>query len=404
MEKIEVIVRGAKGYGQRELTRFKKRFLADIAKGTDLTLTEVESASGKGLAVLLVLTDGVERAVLKQASQLPSPTLLIAHSDYSSLPASLEILARIRQDGGEGRILFGSPEEIAEELSRERRITAAWERLRFSRVGIIGGMADRTLAGEVDRAFLKGRLDVQLVEIERADWEKAIEGASSSKRELSRLVKGAESVATLTDEDLQRAVLFYDALNTLVQSHRLSACTVRCSDLVDRTEGTCCYAVSRMNDEEIPAGCEGDLQALFSLYVGYLLAGRVGFTGSLISVDVERHEVMMSHSTCPLSVASRYALCRPRHFDVGVGIAAEIAEGPCTLFRLGGTRLDRLFLGEGFIEERSQEADLCCTQLSLSIESPLDSLLIAPLGSRHILLPGHHREAIERFFTRFLAA
>ncbi|HCP32044.1 TPA: fucose isomerase, partial [Candidatus Acetothermia bacterium] len=42
------------------------------------------------------------------------------------------------------------------------------------------------------------------------------------------------------------------------------------------------------------------------------------------------------------------------------------------------------------------------TQVTLSVTEPVDPLLITPLGNHHILLPGHHKETIERFFKRFL--
>ena len=78
------------------------------------------------------------------------------------------------------------------------------------------------------------------------------------------------------------------------------------------------------------------------------------------------------------------------------------SDGPCTLFRLGGVRLDHLFICQGEIEGSSERDDLCRTQVTISATDPVSPLLTAPLGNHHILAPGHHREALELFFERYL--
>ena len=115
-----------------------------------LPIEEISQPTPEHLTAILVLTGGVEREVLKVVAQLPSPTLLIAHSGHNSLPAALEILARIRQDGGEGRILFGAPPEIAAGLKQELVLAHAWETLRFTRIGLIGEPSDWLVASDVD--------------------------------------------------------------------------------------------------------------------------------------------------------------------------------------------------------------------------------------------------------------
>ncbi|HWQ09041.1 MAG TPA: hypothetical protein VN436_08040, partial [Holophaga sp.] len=56
--------------------------------------------------VLLILTGGTEHKALQALDGRPGPALLLAHPDQNSLPASLEILARLHQDGRCGRILL----------------------------------------------------------------------------------------------------------------------------------------------------------------------------------------------------------------------------------------------------------------------------------------------------------
>ncbi len=402
MDKIEILVRASGLHDAKRVESMKAGLLKKIAASATFELEDVKRPSGDRLAAILGLTGGVEREVLKVIAQLSLPALLIAHPAHNSLPASLEILARIRQEGGEGRILFGTPEEIAAGLERELVISKAWEGLRFSRVGLIGEPSDWLVASDIDRAFLKGRLSVELIPIEMKELLTRIEEASAPKKEVTRFKRGAGSVDERAAEDVQDSVAIYHGLRSIIDAHKLAACSVRCFDLVTELKQTGCYALSRLNDEHVPAGCEGDLQSLFSLYLAFLLSGQTAFIGNVASVDPAHRILGMAHCTCPLSMTAQYGITTHFESDLGVGIAATIPLGPCTVFRLGGERLDRLFVREGTTEETIVRDDLCRTQVRVAIDGPIDELLEAPLGNHHILLEGHHRSTIETFFERYL--
>jgi len=402
MDRVEVIVRASSLHGKREIARIKKHLFSGIRAAGDFSLSEVDFPSGEGTTAILVLTGGVEREVLKVVSQLPPPAILIAHPGHNSLPASLEILARIRQDGGEGLILFGEPETIAAGLSRELRIARAWDELRFSRVGMIGEPSEWLVASDVDRAFLKGRLGIELIKIPMDELIERVEKAKGDRRDLARFTKEATRVEGPSPDELRKAVAIYKAIRGLVDEYRLTAFTIRCFDLITRVQNTGCYALSRLNDARVPAGCEGDLQGLFSLYLGSLLADGPAFMGNVTGVYPKEGKIHLAHCTCPLSLAAGYGVRSHFESGIGVGIAAKIPPGPCTVFRLGGERLDRLFIREGQIEETPTREDRCRTQVAVAVDGPIDTLLTEPLGNHHILLPGRHKETIERFFTRFL--
>ncbi len=397
-----MIVRASSLHGKQEIARLKESILSGIRAAGEFTVSEVDFPSGDGLPTILVLTGGVEREVLKVVSQIPPPAILIAHPGHNSLPASLEILARIRQDGGEGRILFGEPETIATGLSRELRVISAWEELRFSRVGIIGEPSEWLVASDVDRAFLKGRMGIELVKIPIDELIDRIKKARAPRKDLAKFTKGASTVVEPSPEELRGAVAIYKAIRELIDEYRLAAFTIRCFDLVIKVQNTGCYALSRLNDERVPAGCEGDMQALFSLYIGSLLIDQPAFMGNVTAVDVKQKKLYLAHCTCPLSLASGYAVRSHFESGIGVGISAEIPPGPCTVFRFGGERLDRLFVREGTVEKTAQREDLCRTQLGIAIDGPIDTLLTEPLGNHHILLPGRHRRTVEYFFSRYL--
>ena len=404
MDRIEVIVRASRLHDAKTVSALKAGLLKQIRSGGSFALEEVEQPSPDGFPVVLVLTGGVEREVLKLVAQLPSPTLLVAHPGHNSLPAALEILARIRQDGGEGRILFGSPQEIAAGLAEELAIARAWKALRFSRIGLIGEPSEWLVASDLDRAFVKGRLSIELIPIAIEDLIDRVAAGSAPKNAISSFRRRAGKIDGPKDETMQGAVRIYEGLRALIEEHQLAACSVRCFDLIERLENTGCYALSRLNDERIPAGCEGDLQTLFSLYVAFLLLDRVAFMGNISAIDEKANGITIAHCTCPLSMTVEYSIRSHFESGLGIGIAGDIPPGPCTLFRLGGERLDHLFVREGEMVEHDRRQDLCCTQVRVAVDGSVDELLNAPLGNHHVLIEGHHRRTLERFFVRYLAA
>lgn len=402
MNKVGVIVRASAMHDREKVRALRDQLLGDVRAASGLAIEETSQPSSDHLTAILVLTGGVEREVLKIVAQIPSPTLLIAHPGHNSLPASLEVLARIRQDGGEGRILYGSPEAIGDGLKQELRLANAWNSFRFSRIGVIGEPSDWLVASDVDRAFLKGRMSIELVHVAIDDLLERIEKAQAPRKDVSAFMKGATAVLEATSEDVRGAVQIYYALRGLVDEHRLSACTVRCFDIVKRLKNSGCYALSRLNDEGIPAGCEGDLQSMFSLFLAYLLSGQTAFMANIADVDPPGRSIGVAHCMCPLSMAPSYTVRSHFESSLGVGISGSIPAGPCTLFRLGGERLGELFVREGTIAASSFREDLCRTQVRVQVDGPVDDLLTSPLGNHHILVAGHHRETIERFCTRYL--
>lgn len=402
MNKIEVLTHASSLHDEAELNALKSGLLDDLRAVADFDIAEVKKPSGDCLAVILVLTGGVEREVLKTVAQVPSPSILIAHPGHNSLPASLEILARIRRDGGAGRILFGDAASIVPELQIELVLASAWKTLRFSRIGLIGEPSEWLVASDVDSAFLKGRLAVDLVTVDIKELMDHIRSATVSRKELAAFTREAEAIIGPKPEAIREAVTVYRGLRTLVDEYRLAACSVRCFDLVTDMHTTGCYALSRLNDEGVPAGCEGDLQTLFSLHIASLLSGQAAFMGNIASVDTEDQVVGLAHCMCPLSMAMHYTVYTHFESNLGIGISGTFPEGAYTMFRLGGQRLDHLFVREGQLENSEFRNDLCRTQLHIRMSEPVDELLHSPLGNHHILVPGHHRTVIERFCERHL--
>ena len=166
----------------------------------------------------------------------------------------------------------------------------------------------------------------------------------------------------------------------------------------DGTTG--CLALSRLADEGIAAGCEGDIPSAVMLrWVGHL-TGKPAWMANPSDLDARTGEILLAHCTVPLALVGAHRL--KTHFEsgLGVGIDGTFAPGPVTLLRLGGVQLDRWWGAEGHLFEDRHAPDLCRTQVRVRIPSARAAeLLEAPLGNHVVLVPGHvlalFREAFE---------
>ena len=355
-----------------------------------------------------VQTGGVENEVVRRhrsrAQQgRTGPLLLIAHPAHNSLPAALEILAQAQQEGGAGRIYLlrgaGDAATLAE-IEQTARCLAANARLAEERLGLVGPSSDWLVASAPRPEVVANRFGMKILELAvdelRAQMER--DPAPPAGPEYAAWT-GAAGVEGVAPPAFARAVGVYRALKELVRRHRLAAVTMRCFDLVTQDGTTGCLALSRLADEGVTAGCEGDIPAVVLLRWLWHLTGRAGWMANPADVDPRKGEVLLAHCTVPLGLVGEHRL--KTHFEsgLGIGIDGTFAPGPVTLLRLGGAQLDRWWGAEGTLVESRHAPDLCRTQIVARIPpAAAASLLAAPLGNHVVLVPGHVRARFQEAF------
>ena len=110
-------------------------------------------------------------------------------------------------------------------------------------------------------------------------------------------------------------------------------------------KNTGCIALAQLNADGYVAGCEGDVPAMLSMYIGRSLLGVSGFQANPSRIDPQTGEILFAHCTVPFDMVSRYAF--DTHFEsgIGVGVRGHIPEGPVTVFKVSGD-LSRRFVAE----------------------------------------------------------
>jgi L-fucose isomerase-like protein len=354
--------------------------------------------------VVFVATGGTERQIL-QSSQFDArePALLVAHPGHNSLPAALEVLARVQQLGSRGRIHYLRGPADADGLRRldeaihDRSVRRA---LLESRIGLVGEPSDWLVASSPTLETIGSVWGPTVVPIplesilSEPDEEIATRGGAIARD----FRAGAEALVEPAESDLPAAGRVHALLRRVVEAERLDAVAVRCFDLVGRRQTTGCLALAQLNDEGIVAGCEGDLVATVAMLWLYRMIGQIPWMANPSRIDPDRGILSLAHCTVPRGLAGAYRLRSHFESGLGVGIQGTLPAGPVTLARIGGAGMERLRAIDGNLVRNTDHPDLCRTQVEVEVgREVLQNLLAQPLGNHMVMVPGHHAAALKRW-------
>ena len=178
----------------------------------------------------------------------------------------------------------------------------------------------------------------------------------------------------------------------------LEALTLSCFKLIEQIDTTGCVALSLLNDDGIIAGCEGDLQSVFTLLAVKALTGKDGFMANPSMINSRTNELILAHCTVGLKQTERYII--RNHFETEKGIAIQglLPTGDVTIIKCGGECLDEYYLSTGTLTENTNYINMCRTQVRIHMNTPAEYFLKNPLGNHHIMLHGNYEDTLNEFF------
>ncbi|MBN1811033.1 MAG: hypothetical protein JXA14_04275 [Anaerolineae bacterium] len=356
-----------------------------------------------------VVTGGTEGAILelrdsRQAAP-DEPVFLLAHPTSNSLPAALEVLARLQQDGTPGRVFYLKGSDDADgyrQIADAAHDLDVRRALRQARIGLVGEPSDWLVASTPDPTTVRQTWGPEVVPVDLNAVQEMIRAVSRDElaSHISSLVDQATGVREPSPAEIEDVVRVYVALKQVVEQHALDAITVRCFDLVLGMKTTGCFALAQLTDEGVIGGCEGDLVSTVALLWAHRLLGQVPWMANPAQLDAERNTLWLAHCTVPRTIVQEY--CLRSHFEsgLGVGIQGTLPTGPVTLLRIGGKGMDRLWLAEGDIVQIGFAENLCRTQAEVRLTrgGSVGNLLSAPLGNHLVLVKGHHLARLQSWW------
>ncbi len=371
-----------------------------------------EAGAGPAAAppVVFVATGGTERQILESAGfDAREPALLVAHPGHNSLPAALEVLARVQQLGIRGQVHYlRGPADTAglqglAEAIHDRGVRRA---LLESRIGRVGEPSDWLVASSptIETVRTVWGPTVVPIPLEAILPEPGQEIAARGEALARDFRAGAEAVLEPTEADLLAAGHVHAMLRRVVETERLDAVAVRCFDLVLRRQTTGCLALAHLNDQGIIAGCEGDLVATVTMLWLHRLIGKLPWMANPSRIDLDRGILSLAHCTVPRSVSGAYRLRSHFESGLGVGIQGTMPRGPVTLARIGGARMERLRVIDGDLLRNTDHPDQCRTQVEIDVgRDRLQDLLAQPLGNHLVVVSGHHAVALRHWHEAMIA-
>ena len=326
--------------------------------------------------VVAVLSGGTEaqfvELVKNKQIDLKRPVYLMVSGYSNSLAASLEILSFIRQRNGIAKIMQHAKDTIfVDDVDTASLTRAPLEKVLHGvekiRLGVIGAPSDWLIASSVDYKEVLKQMKAELVDV---PIDEVI-----SLGEVDPGMKGAEAI--------------YARLKEIIAKYKLDGITIRCFDLLKTVKNTGCIAVSKLNDEGIPASCESDIPTLLTMVACKRLTGEPGFMVNPARIQPDG-QMLLAHCTIPLKMTEKHEYTT--HFESGIGVAihGELAPGDYTLVKLAGD-MKRLLAVNVTLTHCQYEKNLCRTQVWIQT-TPIVSqyFLTSPIANHHILIKGHH--------------
>ena len=353
-----------------------------------------------GPTLPFVLSGGTEAQILDRWDS-DEPLFLIAHPDQNSLPSSLEALARVGQLGGRGKILYLSgtnDRDGLDAIAAAVHDLSVYRQMRRQTIGVVGPPSDWLVASMPSTEVLKSSWGPTAVPISLD----RLYGAYTTEPDIEPLPAGE---ARIQVGEVAKADGIYKGLRELIAGESLDALSLRCFDVIGELDTTGCLALARLNDEGTIAGCEGDLVSTVTMMWVRELLGEVAWMANPSRVDPAENTLWLAHCTVPPSLVSNLRLDTHYESNRGVGMHGDFANGPITVIRVGGNRMERLWLAEGDILRPGDEPDLCRTQVEIRLEDgAADQLLSDPLGNHLVMIRGHHANRLHSWWKTMVAS
>ncbi len=402
MKKLDLIVFASRLNRQGELRGAHAELFAVLDKHYDVNIIypeELEGYGGRGFRMVFISSGGVEYMFREHYAFLPQPLMLLTDGLQNSLAASLEINTWVRNQGVPCHIIHGDEAHVVSEMARAEKMYVRRNLLVDKRIGVVGEPSEWLISSGVDRGAAKERWGVEFVDIpldevvaefERIDDDAPIEDAS-------KFIHEAAAVREPSYGAVMKAYRLFYALKFICARHRLDAFTIQCFGLIPRIGTTGCLALSLLNDAGIPAGCEGDMQTIFTMLLARELVGTPGFMCNPSRIDLSVNEIQLAHCTVGLRQCSSSVIRDHFESHSGVAIQGRLPEGSYTLLKCGGPGLDRYFVSSAQLLENTASESVCRTQVRLRLEESCEYFLTNPIANHHVLIHGDYAGIFREF-------
>jgi L-fucose isomerase-like protein len=388
--------------------------------------TRLETQGAKVLSAPEAVSDEASCRRVSRWLQAQTPDLLMAliitwsfdHYSYlilqeNPLPIAIRCVPGIRTGsivGGqqlgslltdlrlEHRLFYGEVDEpqIQKEILTYARACAVLRLLKGKRIAIIGHRTHGMTPIAVDEVEIM-RLFGMVVTNIGLDEFTALTSLITEEETISTWHRITSKATTANVDPFQalQTIRYYLTMKNLVIKSEYVAVTFGSYPFC---QGTACLPLALLNDEGIPAGCEGDLNSTLAMYILFQLSGQPVHFGEMLAVDEQENTLITSHcgAGAPSLAENGFILCPVRLGNRGVCIRYTARPGPVTFVNLVGRKgTYRLCAFEG--EAISTSLVFEGTPLKMRYQTPFRSIwkVIDKFGFGHHWMTAYQHVSAE---------
>jgi L-fucose isomerase-like protein len=258
-----------------------------------------------------------------------------------------------------------------------------------------------------DLAFAEDKLGVQFKEITTEDLVARTRNLTNPEEAkakqitdqlLNNAVQSAQE-ATLSEVEIQKATELYVAMKSFVDQENATAVTIVCGPWIrEPNYPTPCVALMLLQEEGVPAACQGDIDALLTMVLFKRAAGVTSCMGNNFAVS---GELGVGHCVLPRNLCDPTTSLQPYYLSDYHGrkqsptIHTTVPTGQVvTLARL--TRnLENMILSQGELVENLDLRDRCRNTLIIHVDDPARVLGAMKGLQQHLVVAcGDHTKAM----------
>lgn len=380
------------------LTELELHFSVNYLKHTDL-----EQLPADEFALIFIASGGVEQLIAHDIEKLPRPIVFLIDGLNNSMAAALETATWMRERGIKNEILHDDLPWVIERIKTLAKNFHAQRRLMQQKIGVIGPAAPWSIASSVDYFLTKQRWGLSFINIPMsrvADIFRDLEIEEDSKLS-SEILSAAYASSAINPKALAQALRFYKAVKQVCEEEGLTAVTFNCHESMEEMGVTGCLASAILNDRGITAGCDGDLQTIFTLVMIQALTGEAGFMCSPSQIDTKENKVVLGHCGIATKQVSHFTLREHYASKKAISIQGTLPLGEFTLLKCGGECLDKYFVSSGYILENTQLESTSRTEVLFKMNADSTYFLRNSLSNHHVMIRGNHEDAISSFLETY---
>jgi hypothetical protein len=335
--------------------------------------------------------------------------LIVYTSNPELILIDANLVASLRANGA--NVAFSISEQQALELIK---IAASPRILENRRAVLYGRRFDSTSVPAHNltesRVYERTGVKMQYRPIEQlAAAFKEVDEASAL-REMERWKRGAVEVIRVSDKDILDACRLYVLLRSIIEKEELSAISIDCLGFTMSPKPILpypCLAFARLRDEGVTAACEADVCGMLSSMFLQEISRKPSFMCNLMSVDLEKSRIVLSHCVAPLrlngsnAVPMRYRLHDYHGFGRGVVPEVEFPLGMEILTGAFTKDLESFALWPGRIQTQVMNTDRSPSGKGIRLNSCANTMDVKILDADRFLqnIPGIHQVMIAGNYT-----